>query len=328
VRSPIYPFVFDSVALALVTTMGVHWVLCAPRKAHGPRVITVADAKDYRMDDDYYYFGFDSEEARADANERVLVRIDEIRAEGRKKPHHLVVARLAGESIRWLILATGAFECINEGFGPVFAGDPERAHRSGVEFVSRVLLEVLDEPVDAAITTSSGYPLDLTYYQCIKGVTAASHIVKPGGSILLAAACTKGVGAPEFARMIQGGVSDAAFLEALQGAPVTVDQWQLEKLALVTTRQRLAWYVPGLPAEYHAGLVGPILRHAGGRRRRAAVHRATGRDRRGDSRRSVRSRQGAGWRTRSSLKCRPCAIRRPHTKKRGWRLAASPAIKR
>src|ERR1035437_7909007 len=100
------------------------------------------------------------------------------------------------------------------------------------------------------------YPLDLTYYQCIKGVTAASHIVKPGGSILLAAAYTKGVGAPEFARMIQGGVSDAAFLEARQGAPVTLDQWQLEKLALVTTCQRLAWYVPGLPAEYHAGLWG------------------------------------------------------------------------
>ena len=34
----------------------------------------------------------------------------------------------------------------------VFAGDAERAHRSGVEFVSRVLLETLDEPVDAAIT--------------------------------------------------------------------------------------------------------------------------------------------------------------------------------
>jgi lactate racemase len=30
----------------------------------------------------------------------------------------------------------------------------------------------------------------------------------------------------------------------------------LEKLAMVTTRQRLSWYVPGLPAEYHAGLWG------------------------------------------------------------------------
>jgi nickel-dependent lactate racemase len=138
----------------------------------------------------------------------------------------------------------------------VFAGDAELAHRSGVEFVSRVLLETLDEPVDAAITSSAGYPLDLTYYQCIKGVTAASHIVKAGGSILLVAACAEGAGAPEFARMLHGGLSDTEFLERIKGVPVTVDQWQLEKLAMVTTRQRLGWYVPGLPAEYHAGLWG------------------------------------------------------------------------
>jgi len=35
-----------------------------------------------------------------------------------------------------------------------------------------------------------------------------------------------------------------------------VDQWQLEKLAMVTTRQRLLWYVPGIPAEHHAALWG------------------------------------------------------------------------
>jgi len=138
----------------------------------------------------------------------------------------------------------------------VFAGDPDLAHQRGVEFVSRTLLQTLDKPVDAAITTSAGYPLDLTYYQCIKGVTAASHIVKPGGTILLAAACTEGVGAPEFARMLSEGKSDAEFLADIKDAPVTIDQWQLEKLAMVSIRQKLAWYVPGLPAEYHAGLWG------------------------------------------------------------------------
>ena len=59
------------------------------------------------------------------------------------------------------------------------------AHRAGVEFVSRVMLETLPEPVDAVITTSAGYPLDLTFYQSLKGITAAQHIVKPGGKILL-----------------------------------------------------------------------------------------------------------------------------------------------
>jgi nickel-dependent lactate racemase len=110
--------------------------------------------------------------------------------------------------------------------------------------------------MDAAITTSAGYPLDLTFYQAIKGVTAASHIVKPGGRILLVAACQEGAGAPEFRRMLLENKSDAKFLKQIESGPVTVDQWQLEKLALVTTQQRLLCYVPGLPAEYHANLWG------------------------------------------------------------------------
>ena len=138
----------------------------------------------------------------------------------------------------------------------VFAGDPEAAHRQGVEFVSRVMLETLDRPVDAVITTSAGYPLDLTFYQALKGVTAASHIVKPGGKILLLAACQEGVGGPEFARMVNEGLSDRDFMKKIENAPVTVDQWQLEKLALVTARMDVLYYVPGLPAEYYPALWG------------------------------------------------------------------------
>jgi nickel-dependent lactate racemase len=138
----------------------------------------------------------------------------------------------------------------------VFAGDAERAHRTGVDFVSRVMLERIPEPVDAVITTSAGYPLDLTFYQAIKGVTAASHIVKQGGRILLIAACEEGAGAAEFCRMLKEHPSDREFMERILGAPVIVDQWQLEKLALVTAKARLLMYVPGLPAEYHSSLWG------------------------------------------------------------------------
>jgi nickel-dependent lactate racemase len=138
----------------------------------------------------------------------------------------------------------------------VFAGDPVRAHRQGVEFVSRVMLETLDSPVDAVITTGAGYPLDLTFYQAVKGITAASHIVKRGGKILLLAACEEGVGGPEFARMLAEGSPDHVFLKKLEGAPVTVDQWQLEKLALVTNRAEVLYHVPGLPLEFHPALWG------------------------------------------------------------------------
>ena len=138
----------------------------------------------------------------------------------------------------------------------VFAGDPAAAHRQGVEFVSRVMLETLDQPVDAVITTAAGYPLDLTFYQAVKGITAASHIVKPDGKILLLAACEEGVGGPEFARMLAEGSPDHVFMKKIEGVPVTVDQWQLEKLALVTTRAEVLYYVPGLPREFHSALWG------------------------------------------------------------------------
>ncbi len=138
----------------------------------------------------------------------------------------------------------------------VFAGDPVAAHRRGVEFVSQAMLETLEEPVDAVITTSAGYPLDLTFYQSIKGITAAAHIVKPGGRILLMAACDEGPGAPEFSRMLRENPSVPEFLQRIAEAPVTIDQWQLEKLALVTAKASVLFYVPGLPREYHASLWG------------------------------------------------------------------------
>jgi nickel-dependent lactate racemase len=138
----------------------------------------------------------------------------------------------------------------------VFAGDPEQAHRGGVEFVSQVMLETLAAPVDAVITSAAGYPLDMTFYQTIKGVTAAAHIVKPGGRILVVGACDEGAGAPEFREMLLDGAGDREFLERIAASPVIVDQWQLEKLALVTAERQLFYYVPGLPAEYHPKLWG------------------------------------------------------------------------
>jgi nickel-dependent lactate racemase len=142
------------------------------------------------------------------------------------------------------------------GIGGVFAGNPVEAHRKGVELVASVMLQTLDQPVDAVITTSAGYPLDLTFYQSVKGITAASHVVKPGGRILLCSACGEGAGAAEFSRMLMEHPSDSKFLEQIENQPVTVDQWQLEKLALVTRDKRLLFYVPGLPAEYYPSMWG------------------------------------------------------------------------
>ena len=138
----------------------------------------------------------------------------------------------------------------------VFAGDPIQAHREGVQFVSQVMLETLDEPVDAVITTGAGYPLDLSFYQSVKGITAASQIVKPGGKILLMAACEEGAGGKEFAELLAEHRSDRQFMEHILHSPVVVDQWQLEKLGLVTHNAEVLYHVPGLPDEFQGSLWG------------------------------------------------------------------------
>ena len=141
----------------------------------------------------------------------------------------------------------------------VFAGEPQAAHGAGVQWVRSSQLQVLDEPVDAVITSGGGYPLDLTFYQCIKGVTAAAHIVRPGGRILLVGACEEGLGGVEFAEMMTKYPSDAEFMGGIERAPVTIDQWQLEKLALVTREKEVLYYLPGVPAESHRHFWGRIF---------------------------------------------------------------------
>ena len=83
----------------------------------------------------------------------------------------------------------------------VVAGDMEAAFLEGVAFAARPIAATLPEPVDIVVTTSAGYPLDTTFYQSVKGMVAALPIVKPGGTIILAASLSEGIGSPEFQRL-------------------------------------------------------------------------------------------------------------------------------
>lgn len=154
----------------------------------------------------------------------------------------------------------------------VFAGEPVSAHSQGVEFVRQSTLATIDRPADAVITTSGGYPLDLTFYQAVKGLTAAAHIVREGGEILLAAACNEGLGGPEFSQLVRESDDFSELLDLLSERAVRVDQWQAEKLAMVAQRAQLSFCVPGLSEADRSKLWGPSHTDA-----QAAVDGLTGR---------------------------------------------------
>ena len=158
---------------------------------------------------------------------------------------------------------------------------------------SSVVVDTVPEPVDIVVTSSAGYPLDTTFYQAVKGLTGALPIVKQGGTIILAASLTEGIGSPEFQQLFAENASLEGFVERILGKDYFVmDQWQLEELAKVRRKAKVKVVSDGLPAETIDTLfVESAPSVEAGRGRLAGRIRPAGHDRR-DSQGAVRAGPG------------------------------------
>jgi nickel-dependent lactate racemase len=135
------------------------------------------------------------------------------------------------------------------------AGDMVEAFHEGVDFVRGVVRDTVKEPVDIVVTSCAGYPLDTTFYQAVKGLTGALPIVKQGGTIILCASLTEGIGSPQFQQLFQENESLEIFVERILGKDYFVmDQWQLEELAKVRRKAKVKIVSDGLSADTLNGL--------------------------------------------------------------------------
>jgi nickel-dependent lactate racemase len=112
----------------------------------------------------------------------------------------------------------------------VYAGDLDAAHAAGCAFAKATAMVPVPRPFDIVITTNSGYPLDLNLYQAVKGMSAAAQVVRPGGSIIVAAECWDGI--PEhglYAQLLREASSPRQLLDTVM-APgfLQQDQWQVQ----------------------------------------------------------------------------------------------------
>ena len=130
------------------------------------------------------------------------------------------------------------------------AGDMEAAFLEGVAFVRGVVRDTVAEPVDIVVTSCAGYPLDTTFYQAVKGLTGALPIVKQGGTIIMCASLSEGIGSPQFQQLFAENASLESFVQRILGKDYFVmDQWQLEELAKVCRKAKVKIVSDGLPAE-------------------------------------------------------------------------------
>jgi nickel-dependent lactate racemase len=161
----------------------------------------------------------------------------------------------------------------------VFAGDMEGAWREGVRHVAAVVEARLPEPVDVALTTCAGYPLDLTLYQAVKGMVGALPIVKEGGTILIAARCAEGIGSPDFTRILMENPNLEAFVARTYDDDFFIpDQWEAHELWKAARKAEVLCYTEGIDpatlsrcsvtpvASVEAGLARALDRHGPGAR--------------------------------------------------------------
>ena len=135
------------------------------------------------------------------------------------------------------------------------AGDMEEAFLEGAAFCKEVVTAQTNEPADMVVTSSAGYPLDITFYQSVKGMSAALPVIKEGGTIILAASMTEGIGSEPFQQLFEEHEDIDSFMRAIHDPEYFVmDQWQLEKLAEVLRKASVIVVTDGIDKAVLIGL--------------------------------------------------------------------------
>jgi nickel-dependent lactate racemase len=141
----------------------------------------------------------------------------------------------------------------------VFAGASEPTHEAACEFVQRCACRPVTQAADVVVTSSGGYPLDATFYQCVKGFVSCLPAVRAGGVILAFGGCREGIGSPEYATTMRryAGRWQEFLRDIVQPGVFTKDQWQFQMHARALARvgqANLHFVTEGLSCGVLAGL--------------------------------------------------------------------------
>ncbi len=131
----------------------------------------------------------------------------------------------------------------------LWAGDMIRAWEVGVRFCRDVVKASVPAPVDIVVTSCAGYPLDTTWYQAVKGLTGALPVVKKGGTIVIAASLSEGLGSHEFRAALADYDARGRYDRPSENETCEMDEWQLVMFKKVVAHCKVKVVTDGLKAE-------------------------------------------------------------------------------
>ena len=85
-----------------------------------------------------------------------------------------------------------------------FAGDIQKAHREGCQYLDRMYAVSIPKRADIVIVSQGGAPKDLNLYQTQKALDNAKHAIAENGIIILVGSCKEGLGEYTFEEWLTG----------------------------------------------------------------------------------------------------------------------------
>ncbi len=137
-------------------------------------------------------------------------------------------------------------------------GEIVASHLAAVAHIRGFAELPIDRRFATVLTSAAGYPLDRTYYQTVKGMVAPMDILAPGGELIVASACSEGMGSREFIDAQKRFVAQGpeAFLDSLKAKQrADIDEWQTEMQLKPMRVGAIRLYAEGLKGEQR-GLTG------------------------------------------------------------------------
>jgi len=137
-------------------------------------------------------------------------------------------------------------------------GEVVQSHLQAVDFARRYARVPVGRRFHTVVTSAAGYPLDNTYYQTVKGMVGPLDILEPGGDLIVASACSEGMGSKHYVeaqrRLVDLGTD--GFASSIAGKPhADIDEWQTQMQLKPMRVGRVRLYTDGLE-EHDAVLTG------------------------------------------------------------------------
>ena len=128
-------------------------------------------------------------------------------------------------------------------------GEIESSHAEAAQFADRYCVVETEKKFDVVVTSAAGFPLDLTYYQAIKGFVTPLDILKDDATLVVASECAEGIGSQSFRKSQQLLIEEGpnAFLRRIERKRLAdIDEWETEMQLKATRATRVQLYSEGL----------------------------------------------------------------------------------